>query len=327
MEIVVTGGLGFIGSNFIEYMLKYNQNLRITNIDSLSYGSSLKNQSSFKNNPNYRMIRGDICNASSFRDAILSSDAVVNFAAESHVDRSIRDPIPFVRSNIHGVVALLEVIRHSQREIRFLQVGTDESYGDIRKGSFKETNLLSPSSPYAASKAAADMLCMSYYRTYGIDVVITRCTNNFGPRQSPEKLIPKTIIRAILKRRIPIYGSGHNIRDWLYVEDHCKAIARVLGKGKAGEIYNVSANEERSNLDIVGIILNHLGRSRELIEHIKDRPGHDRRYSLDSTKIRTELGWGQEHPFDNALVDTIEWYVKNKTWWKPLANEEYLGYW
>ena len=327
MEIVVTGGLGFIGSNFTEYMLKLNPEMRIVNIDSLSHGSSLNSQAPFEENPNYKLVRGDICDAPSFRDHILGADAIVNFAAESHVDRSIDNPVPFVRSNIQGVVALLEVVRRSRTKIRFVQVGTDESYGDIPDGSFKESDLLSPSSPYAASKAAADMLCKSYFRTYGVDVVTTRCANNYGPRQSPEKLIPRTIIRAILNRHIPIYGSGDNIRDWLYVEDHCHAIASVLMKGRAGEIYNVSANEEWSNLNVVNTILHHLGRSQALIRHVEDRLGHDRRYSMDSTKIRTELNWIPQRSFQSALAATIEWYVNNETWWKPLASEAYIGKW
>ena len=252
-------------------------------------------------------------------------EAVVNFAAESHVDRSIVNPSAFLESNVRGVLALLEAVRVAGRSIRMVQIGTDESYGDIAAGSFKETDLLRPSSPYAATKAAADMLCLSYHRTYGVDVVMTRCTNNFGPHQFPEKLIPKTIIRALSNAPVPVYGSGRQSRDWLYVQDHCEAIDLVLSRGKAGEIYNISAGNERENLSVVQSILEIMNRDSSSIEYVEDRPGHDVRYSLDSNKIRHDLGWVPRYSFEKSLKDTVEWYLKNQSWWEPLVTEKVLA--
>jgi dTDP-glucose 4,6-dehydratase len=248
----------------------------------------------------------------------------VNIAAETHVDRSIASPEEFLRSNTIGVFNLLEAIRKINREARFIQVSTDEVYGDILEGSFKESDRLMPSNPYSASKAAADMFCLAYHRTYDLDIIVTRCTNNFGPYQFPEKLIPKTIIRASLNLKVPVYGSGRNVRDWIYVLDHCNALMKVLFHGKSGEMYNISARNELQNIEVVKKILEIMGKPEDLIEFVDDRPGHDMRYSLDSSKIRSELRWAPKYSFEEALGRTVDWYLNNEEWWRPLATEKML---
>ncbi|MEN3051688.1 MAG: dTDP-glucose 4,6-dehydratase [Candidatus Methanosuratincola petrocarbonis] len=324
MRLLVTGGLGFIGSNFIRLCLSSGN--EVVNLDNLSYGSNEANLREFASDPRYKFVKGDICEPEPVRQALgMGVDAVVNFAAETHVDRSISNPLDFYRTNVGGVLNLLECIRKSGRSIRFVQIGTDESYGDIAEGSFVETDPLSPSSPYSASKASADLFVLAYRRTYGIDALVTRCTNNFGPFQFPEKLIPKTIIRALKGLKVPIYGSGRNVRDWIFVEDHCEAVMAALVRGKPGGIYNISAGNELDNLSLVKRILRTLGLSDSLIEHVGDRPGHDFRYSLDSSKTRKELGWAPRHSFDEALKKTVEWYVENEWWWCPIADERVLS--
>ena len=324
MRILVAGGLGFIGTNFIKYLLSEDPRVEIVNLDKVGFGSNPKNLEDLMDLESYRFIRGDISNPDLVNSLIRDVDAVVNFAAETHVDRSIKDPRSFVQSNILGTFTLLESIRNHNRLVNFVQISTDEVYGEIQRGSFCELDRLNPSNPYSASKASADMLCLAYHRTYGLDVKITRCTNNFGPYQFPEKLIPKTIIRALKNLPVPIYGTGENVRDWIYVVDHCEAIRLVLEKGKAGEIYNISSGNEASNIEVVKKILQYLGRDEDLISFVEDRPGHDVRYSLDSSKIRSELGWKPRHTFYSALKETVRWYVKNEAWWKPLATEEIL---
>ncbi len=324
MKLLVTGGLGFIGSNFIRQTLSNHPNHEIINIDKIGIGANPDNLKDLKNQESYHFIQGDISNRKSVYTVIEEADAVINFAAETHVDRSIADPNPFIQSNIIGTFNLLEAERKLDKPVRHIQISTDEIYGDIIQGSFKEEDRLKPSNPYSASKAAADMLCQAYHRTYGLDTIITRCTNNFGPHQFPEKLIPKTIIRAQKKLPIPVYGTGENIRDWIYVKDHCEAIDLTLRKGKPGEIYNISSGNELSVKKIVEKILDALDKPRELITHIEDRPGHDTRYSLDSLKIKNELGWEPKHSFDSALQKTVEWYLKNESWWKPIANDQIL---
>ena len=316
--------MGFIGSNFIRYYLSEHEDDSVVNLDRLSYGANPVTLADIDGGQRYTFVEGDIAKID-LRPWIDKVEAVVNFAAESHVDRSIVDPSAFLESNVRGVLALLEAVRVAGRGIRMVQIGTDESYGDIAAGSFKENDLLRPSSPYAATKAAADMLCLSYHRTYGVDVVITRCTNNFGPYQFPEKLIPKTIIRALSNSPVPVYGSGRQCRDWLYVQDHCEAIDLVLSRGKAGEIYNISAGNERENLSVVHSILEIMNRDSRAIEYVEDRPGHDIRYSLDSNKIRRELGWAPHYSFEKSLRDTVEWYLKNRAWWEPLVTEKVLA--
>ncbi|MCX8183093.1 MAG: dTDP-glucose 4,6-dehydratase [Crenarchaeota archaeon] len=324
MRLLVTGGYGFIGSNFIRHVLNRHTDVEIVNVDSLSYGSNPSNLKNLEGDKRYRFVRGSICDTGLMGELVKNVDAIVNFAAESHVDRSIADPWPFFRSNTEGVLVILEAIRRNNGNAKLVQVGTDESYGDILEGSFKEEDRLKPSSPYAASKASADLFCLAYHRTYGLNVCITRCTNNFGPYQFPEKLIPKTIIRAMLNFRIPIYGSGRNVRDWIYVSDHCEALDTVLRKGRKGETYNIAGGNEFSNLQIVSRILELMGRPMDLIEFVEDRPGHDVRYSLDSSKIRSELGWSPRHRFEESLRTTVEWYIANEWWWRPLAGEQVL---
>lgn len=324
MRILVTGGLGFIGSNFIHHMLGKYDDIEIINVDNLSFGSNPDNLRDIEQDKRYSFVKGDINDDKLFSKVMKDVDVVVNFAAQTHVDRSIADPSPFLSSNTIGVVSLLETIRKTNNDIRFLHISTDEVYGDIEVGSFREEDRLKPSSPYAASKAAADMFILAYHRTYGLDTVITRCTNNFGPYQFPEKLIPKTIIRAQMNMSVPIYGTGENVRDWIFVLDFCEAIDLLLQRGKSGEIYNVSAGNEYPNIEVVRRILRILNRPKSLITFVEDRPGHDIRYSLDSSKIRSEVGWKPKYSFDEALEKTVRWYLENEWWWKPLATEKVL---
>jgi len=324
MRILVTGGLGFIGSNLIRHLLNKHDDIKIINIDKIGYGSNPANLKDLENDTRYDFIKGDISDYKLVEKIIPSVDAVINIAAETHVDRSISDPETFLQSNTIGVFNILEAIRKLNKEVKLVQVSTDEVYGDIVEGSFRENDRLFPSNPYSASKASADMFCLAYHRTYDLRVVVTRCTNNFGPYQFPEKLIPKTIIRANLNLKIPVYGSGKNIRDWIYVIDHCEALEKVLSNGKPGEIYNISAGNEYQNIEVVRRILQLMDKPEDLIEFVADRPGHDIRYSLDSSKIRKELGWKPSHSFDEALEETVNWYLNNEEWWKPLANEKIL---
>jgi dTDP-glucose 4,6-dehydratase len=324
MHYLITGGLGFIGTNFIRYLLDKKQDIQITNIDKISYGANPSNLKEFEKQNNYKFIKGDICNRELITKALENIDMIVNFAAESHVDRSIADAWPFFKSNTEGVLNILESLRNKDMKTRFIQIGTDEIYGDIIDGSFVEDDRLKPSSPYAASKASADMLCIAYQRTYGLNIILTRCTNNFGPYQFLEKLIPKTIIRANQNLKIPVYGSGKNVRDWIYVTDHCSAIDTIIENGKQGEIYNISSSNEVENIKVVETILQSMQKPTELIEFVEDRPGHDIRYSLNSTKIRKEFNWKPNHKFDDALKKTIEWYLKEEKWWKTLLNDQII---
>ena len=322
MKLLVTGGLGFIGSNFIQYMLTKCNEIQITNLDKLSVGSNPSNLKNIETDKRYQFFKGDITDRKLVNNLISKVDIIVNIAAETHVDRSIAKPWPFLRSNTIGAVSLFEAAK--KHEKRILHVSTDEIYGDILEGSFKENDKLKPSSPYSASKAAADLFALAYHRTYNLNIVIARCTNNYGPYQYPEKLIPKTIIRATLNLPIPIYGKGTNIRDWIYVQDFCEALELLLKKGRSGEIYNISANNELQNMDVVKTILKIMNKPMNLITFVEDRPGHDIRYSLDSSKIRTELNWKPKHNFEEALKQTVDWYINNEWWWKPLATEKTL---
>lgn len=321
----MSGGLGFIGSNFIRYLLEANGDAEITNIDAMSYGSNSSNLEDLLPDKRYRFVKGDISNEGIVKPLLAKADIVVNFAAETHVDRSISSGMPFMVSNVMGVYKILEALRHGRRGTRFIQVGTDEEYGEIKERSFTEENVLTPSSPYAATKASASMLVLAYARTYGLDAMIARSTNNFGPNQFPEKLIPKTIIRAAKNMSVPIYGSGRQVRDWIYVRDCCEALIQVMKRGKAGEIYNVSAGNEIDNLSLVKQILDLMGKGTSLIEHVEDRPGHDFRYSLDSSKLRKELGWKPRYSFDKALASTVKWYTEHKSWWLPIATRDVLS--
>lgn len=325
MNILVTGGLGFIGSNYILHAIARSKLDRITNIDCLSYGSNRENLREIEGSDVYRFIRADINDSSTVRDQMADTDVLVHFAAQSHVDRSISEPKAFLHSNVLGTSTLLEAARNSKVS-KFVHISTDEVYGSAPLAqSFHEKSPLNPSSPYSASKAAAEMLCLAYHSTYGLPVVILRCTNNFGPRQFPEKLIPKTIIRAILGLRVPVYGSGQQARDWIHVSDFCKAIDLTLEKGRSGGIYNVSTGNEISNLEMVTRVLSILHKNSGIVEFVEDRPGHDFRYSLDSSLIREDLGWKPEQDFDAALKNTVEWYVKHESWWKPLSDEKILS--
>lgn len=324
MKILVTGGLGFIGSNFCRYLLKSNSSYNVTNFDKVGIGANKKNLKDLKNEKRYTFVRGDIRKSKNLIQLVKSNDVIVNFAAETHVDRSIRNPEAFLQNNTVGTFTLLETIRKNNPQVRLVQVSTDEIYGEAIYNSFKEDDPVRPSNPYSASKIAADMFVVAYHRTFNLNVIITRCTNNYGPYQFPEKLIPKTIIRAINNLPVILYGSGTDIRDWLYVKDHCVAIEKAFKKGKSGEIYNISSENELTNIELVKKILSLLKVSEELITHVEDRPGHDRRYSLDSSKIRSEVGWTPQYSLDQKLRETVEWYVNNLWWWKPLATQEIL---
>lgn len=321
MKVLVTGGLGFIGSNFIRYILS-KPSIEVVNVDAMKYGSNPENLKDFENDERYSFIKGDISDYKLISKVVKDVDAVINFAAESHVDRSISSPSPFLQSNVVGVFTILEALRKNNPEAKLVHISTDEVYGDITQGSFKEDDRLKPSSPYSASKASADMFLLAYARTYGLQAVITRCTNNYGPYQFPEKLIPKTIIRASMNLKVPIYGTGRNVRDWIYVLDHCEAVSLVMDKGEKGEIYNISSGEERMNIEVVSEILRIMEKP-DLIEFVEDRPGHDLRYSLDSSKIRS-LGWKPKHSFKEGLKETVEWYLENVWWWQPLADDKIL---
>ncbi len=323
MNILICGGAGFIGSEFIRNHLKNNITSKIINLDVLTIGSNLLNLKNIQSNPNYKFIKEDIRNESIINDLVKDTDIVVNFAAESHVDRSIANPKPFLETNILGTYSILEAIRKHDKQ--FIHVSTDEIYGDAQgKSSFDEDSQINPSNPYAATKAAADHLVASYYRTYGINCITTRCTNNFGPYQFPEKLIPKTIIRSIKDLKVPLYGDGMQIRSWIYVNDHVQAIENLISKGKPGQVYNITAYEEISNKTIVEKILEILGKSNSMIEYVGDRPGHDKRYSIDCSKIEKQIGWKPRYKFDDALKQTVNWYLQNQLWWEPLIDENVL---
>jgi dTDP-glucose 4,6-dehydratase len=324
MRILVTGGLGFIGGNLIRHLLTRHKDYEILNIDNLSTGSNMASLSDLQSDKRYRFIKGDIRNKRLIKTLIRDVEAVANVAAETHVDRSITDPAAFYDANTIGALTILEAIRHVNPSCRLLQVSTDEVYGDIVKGSFNESAPLRPSSPYSASKAAADLATLAHHRTYGLNTVVTRCTNNFGPYQFPEKLIPKTIVRAVLDLPIPIYGAGTNVRDWIRVQDHCSALEAALIKGESGQVYNVSSKNEFTNLEVVTRILRIMNKPQTLVAHVEDRPGHDIRYSLDSTRIGHELGWAPALGFEPALKETVDWYLRHEDWWRPIATDEVL---
>ena len=322
MKLLVCGGMGFIGSAFIRNHLSKNPNDQIVNLDNLTTGSNVKNLEKIDES-NYQFINDDIKNHETVNKITNDTDVIVNFAAETHVDRSISNPKQFLETNILGTYTLLEAAK--KHETLFVHISTDEIYGDAtNQDSFNEKSILKPSNPYSATKAAADHLVEAYARTYGIKCIITRCTNNFGPFQFPEKLIPKTIIRAQKNLKGPLYGDGNQIRSWIYVLDHVSAIESLITKGDAGEVYNITSWNEISNKTIVGKILSIMGKSNDLIDYVGDRPGHDKRYSIDSSKIQNEIGWKPSYDFDSAIKQTVDWYLKNKDWWEPLADEKML---
>jgi dTDP-glucose 4,6-dehydratase len=323
-RFLVTGGAGFIGSNYIRYLLHKRPDSAVINLDKLTYAGNLDNLRDVEKNPRYRFVQGDICDDKLVNQLAAEAEVIVNFAAESHVDRSIGAPDDFIRTDVFGAFVLLEAARQHKIK-KFIQISTDEVYGSILKGSFKETEALMPSSPYSASKSGADRLAYSYFVTYGVPVIITRCSNNFGPYQYPEKLIPLFVTNALENKPLPIYGDGKNVRDWIYVEDHCDAIDFVFEHGKDGEVYNVGGGNEHNNLEITEMILAKLQKPRSLMAYVTDRLGHDRRYSLDSSKLAA-LGWEPKHEFKAALEFTIDWYVKNRWWWEKLKSGEYLEF-
>ncbi len=341
-NILVTGGAGFIGSNFVKMMLDAHPDYRIINVDALTYAGNLENLTDIDDNSNYHFIRADIRDRTKMDEIFASCaiDTVVNFAAESHVDRSIVEPEVFLTTNIIGTQVLLDTTKKYWKVnpddkyckeykpgVKFLQVSTDEVYGALgAKGMFVETMPLLPNSPYSASKASADLIVRAYHETFGIPVNITRCSNNYGPYQFPEKLIPLMINNCLNNKELPVYGDGMQIRDWLHVSDHCSAIDTVLHKGLNGEVYNIGGNNEKANIDIVKLIIKTLGKSENLIKYVKDRPGHDRRYAIDNTKITSELGWEPAYTFEQGILETIEWYLDNQVWIANVVSGEYTVY-
>jgi len=340
-NLLIAGGAGFIGSNFIKHLLS-NYDYNIYNLDKLTYAGNLKNLDNIKNDKRYHFIKGDICDrqllGKIFDD--YNIHIVVNFAAESHVDRSIEDPEVFSKTNILGTQALMDTAkrywkvkpydrycREYKDGVKYIQISTDEVYGSLGiTGKFTEENPVSPNSPYSASKASADMIVRAYYETYCFPIIITRCSNNYGPYQFPEKLVPLMINNALKEKPLPIYGDGKQVRDWIFVKDHCTAIDTVLHKGKLGEVYNIGGNNERENIQIVKLLLNYLGKSEQLIAYVRDRLGHDRRYSIDNTKISTELGWFPSYTFEKGLEETIKWYLDNQEWMDEIVSGDYIMY-
>lgn len=327
-NVLITGGAGFIGSNFVRYMLEKRPEYGVVNLDKLTYAGNLENLEDVEDSPKYHFVRGNICERDLIESIIkkYEIDAIINFAAESHVDRSIVGPAIFIETNVSGTNVLLQTARDFKIE-RFIQVSTDEVYGSLGPaGKFTEQSPLHPNSPYAASKASADLLALAYHHTFGTPVIITRCSNNYGPFQFPEKLIPLMIVNALNNKPLPVYGDGQNVRDWLHVWDHCIAIDRILHKGKPGEVYNIGGNNEWKNIDLVRLLLSILEKSEDLVTFVKDRLGHDRRYSIDASKIQRELGWAPARTFEQGLKETVEWYLLHQEWWKRILRGEYMEY-
>jgi dTDP-glucose 4,6-dehydratase len=328
MNVLVTGGSGFIGSNLVRLLLAERPGWRVVNLDKLTYAGNAESLSDLQGNPRYRFVRGDVCNGELVADVFGTEriDGVMHLAAESHVDRSILAPAVFIETNVRGTQVLLEAARELGVK-RFLHVSTDEVYGSLGPtGLFTEASPLAPSSPYSASKAASDLLALSYARTFGLPVVVTRCSNNYGPYQFPEKLIPLMIANALRDLPLPVYGDGLNVRDWIHVDDHCRGLLAALEGGRDGEVYNLGGASERHNLDIVKRVLELLGKPESLIRFVKDRPGHDRRYAIDARKAQAELGWTPRRPFEDGLAETVRWYVSHRDWWERVISGEYLKY-
>ena len=330
MKILVTGGCGFIGSNFIHYFLKKYPEYSLINVDKLTYAGNLRNLSGLPDSPRYTFIRGDIADPLRMEEVVRQGvDAVINFAAESHVDRSIEAPDDFMKTNVFGTFVLLDAVRKvsSKGSIRFLHVSTDEVYGSLgESGAFTEDTPLAPNSPYSASKASADLMVRAYHHTFGLPTLITRCSNNYGPYQFPEKLIPLIISNAVEGKELPVYGDGLQVRDWIHVEDHCRGLDVVLHRGQPGEVYNIGGQSEKTNLSVIKTILDHLGKPHSLIRFIKDRPGHDRRYAIDFLKIEKTLGWRPSVPFEEGIRQTVAWYQGHEGWWREIKTGEYRDY-
>jgi len=327
VKIFVTGGAGFIGANFVHHLLATDEDCEVINFDALTYAGNLDNLRSVADDPRYSFVRGDICDKDAVAAALTDDvDSIVHFAAESHVDRSVEGPEVFLRTNVMGTQVLLDRMRELGRG-RFVMVSTDEVYGSLgAEGAFTESTPLAPNSPYSASKAAADLLCRAYQHTFGLDTVVTRCSNNYGPYQFPEKLIPLMIGNALEGKPLPVYGDGLNVRDWLHVKDNCSAIDVVMRRGRSGEVYNVGGNSERENIAVVRALLDHLGKSHDLITFVTDRPGHDRRYAIDASKIETELGWRPSVVFEQGLAETIDWYLESVDWLDKVRSGAYREY-
>ncbi|MDF1498578.1 MAG: dTDP-glucose 4,6-dehydratase [Patescibacteria group bacterium] len=326
MKLLVTGGAGFIGSNFIHHILGKYPNYKVVNIDKLTYCGNLDNLEKVENHNNYKFIKCDICDSEKIDEIFEEEkpDFVINFAAETHVDRSILEPYSFTNTNVIGTHVLLETAKKYGIE-RFLHISTDETYGSINNGKFKEDDILMPNSPYSASKASADLLARSYFKTFSLPVVITRSSNNYGPYQFPEKVIPLFVSNLLENKKIPLYGTGMNIRDWIYVQDNCEGLDAVLHRGDDGEIYNIGGGDEKTNLELTKIILNELGKDESHIEYVEDRLGHDLRYALNIEKV-SKIGWQPRHTFEDAIKETIKWYKENKSWWKKLKKEAFSEY-
>jgi len=318
-KILVTGGSGFIGSNFVRFVLEKHSDVSVVNLDKLTYCGRKESLADIEGNGRYSFVHGDIANEKDVENAMHECDAVVNFAAESHVDNSIKNPFVFAETNVRGTMVLLNQAR-KQGIGRFVQIGTDEVYGSVENGSSSEQDAQKPRNPYSATKAAADLLALSYHNTFGLNVSVTRSSNNYGPYQFPEKVIPLFITNILRGKRVPLYGEGKNVRDWLFVKDNCEAVDIVLRKGVAGEIYNIGSDNNRTNIELTRKLLELLGKGDEMIERVQDRPGHDLRYSVSFSKIKNELGWKPKKPFEEGLRETVEWYKANEKWWKPLIK-------
>ncbi len=321
MKLLITGGAGFIGSNFIRHILNKYPDYHITNFDKLTYAGNLDNLKDIDGRPNYKFLKGDICDPKAVSEAVQGMDAIVNFAAETHVDRSILEPGSFIQTDVYGTYVLLEAVKAHGIQ-RYIQISTDEVYGSIGQGSFTEASPVMPSSPYSASKAGSDMLVHSYWKTFHLPVIITRSSNNYGPYQYPEKLIPLFITNALEDKPLPLYGDGLNVRDWIYVTDNCAAVDLVLHRGQEGEIYNIGGGNERTNIEITEIILRELGKPKDLIKRVKDRAGHDRRYSIDSSRV-VSMGFEPQYGFEEAMQNTVRWYRENEWWWKKVKSEDF----
>lgn len=324
MKILVTGGAGFIGSNFIRYILKEHPHYQVMNLDKLTYAGNLANLKDVEKCPRYKFIKGDIASEKDVSKAIKKIDIIINFAAETHVDRSIIEPRSFILTDVLGTYTLLEAAKKFKIK-KYIQISTDEVYGSIEKGKFNETSPFAPNSPYAASKAGGDLLCRAYSITYHVPIIVTHSCNVFGPYQYPEKLIPLFITNLLENKKVPMYGDGLNVREWIYTQDFCRALDLILHKGKVGQVYNIGTGWEKTNLEITLKILRYLGKDKSWIQNVVDRPGHDRRYSLDSTKLK-KLGWRPKYNFEQALKDTVDWYQANKWWWQPLKSGDFLKY-
>lgn len=319
MKLLVTGGAGFMGSNFIRHILNTYPDYQVINLDKLTYSGNLDNLQDVSVNQNYRFVKGDICDEAIVDELIKDTDVIINYAAETHVDRSILDPSAFVKTDVLGTYTLLEKAK-KYNHTRFIQISTDEVYGSKQEGKFTEDSPFEPNSPYAASKAGADLLCRSYIVTYNMPIIVTHSCNFFGPFHYPEKFIPLAITNILSGKKVPVYGDGLNVREWIYADDHCFAIDAILHKGKVGEVYNISTEEEWKNIDVVKFILNTLQKDEKSISYVKDRPGHDRRYALDASKLRNDLGWQPKYRFEEALTKTIEWFKENEWWWKKIIE-------